>query len=42
MEHKINDNKSEAETCSINETRQYYDNVTANNTSLETQQFSNE
>jgi len=41
MEHKINDNKSETETCLINETRQYYD-VTANNTSIETQQFSNE
>jgi len=37
MEHQINGNQSEPEIRSINETTQYYDNVTADNTSIETE-----
>lgn len=37
MEHQINADESEPEICSINdnETTQCYDNVTADNTSIE-------
>lgn len=37
MEHQINADESEPEICSINETTQCYDNVTADNTSIETE-----
>jgi len=39
MEHQINTDESEPEIRSINETTQYYDNVTADNTSIETEKL---
>lgn len=37
MENKINANESEFEIHSVNETRQYYDNVKIDNTNPETE-----
>jgi len=37
MEHQINANESEVKICSINENTQYYDNVKADNTSVESE-----
>jgi len=41
MELQFNADESEAQSGSNNETAQYYDNVTANNTSTETETFLN-